>query len=312
MKNTFKIFIALISVSVSAQEFNLPISNQYISDNTYQMSAAYAGIGDCWQARATGFQQWLGVKNAPNTQSLSLDGRIRDNSGVGGVLYSDSNGFTSQRGIMASYAHHLTISDYNKQYLSFGLTYKFSQFGIETSAFNDGTLISPDNKSVLDNNFDVSVLYRINDFFFNANAINILTKDIRFFNAAEPEKIRSYYIYSGFLIKNEMKQLQYEPSLLYRNFESDDRSTMDFNFKLRKYNYENYYWIGVTLKTIIDQTFKPVFLSPMVGLKKNQFYVAYGYQLSVNESASFSNLGSHIITVGYDFGCKKSFCGCTY
>jgi type IX secretion system PorP/SprF family membrane protein len=125
-----------MSSGVLAQEFNIPIQNQYLAENPFIISAAYAGIGDCWQLRANGITQWVGIDDSPNTQSLSVDGRINDNAGVGLILFNDSNGFTSQRGAQASYAYHLTLNEYADSYLSFGLSYKFTQFGINTAEFN--------------------------------------------------------------------------------------------------------------------------------------------------------------------------------
>ena len=75
---------------------------------------------------------------------------------------------------------------------------------------------------------------------------------------------------------------------------------------------EDYFWGGVSLRGLIDQGFKPVAVSPMVGLKKFNFYFGYSYQINVNESIQISNAGSHLLTVGIDFGCRKSNCGCTF
>ncbi len=310
-KKIFILFSLLINYFAFAQEVNLPVINQYMADNTYVLSPAYAGIGDCWQARSSGIQQWLGVENAPSTQTLSVDGRIHDRSGVGGILYNDSNGFTSQRGVKLSFAHHLTLEQYSKQYLSFGISYKFSQFSIDTSEFNESTLVGADNLQVTDNNFDVSLLYRLKGFFLNVNAVNLLDKNIQIFNAQEPESIRSYYVYSGYLIKNDVNDVEYEPSIMYRQFASDQRSTMDFNFKMRKFNKENYYWLGASLRTIVDQGYEPMSLSPMIGFKRNKFYFAYGYQAYFNDFSAVEENGSHMVTIGIDFKCQRSSCGCT-
>jgi len=64
---------------------------------------------------------------------------------------------------------------------------------------------------------------------------------------------------------------------------------------------------------LVDQDFKPLSVSPMIGIKKANFYVAYGYQINVNEVFDASNAaGSHMITLGIDFSCRQSKCGCTY
>ena len=294
-----------------AQELNLPINNQYISDNPYLISAAYAGIGDCWQARATGLQQWVGVENAPSTQSLSFDGRIQDRSGIGLVLYNDSNGYTSQKGIKASFAHHVTLSKYNKQYLSFGLSYKYTQFLIDASSFNRLTDI--DGNIVTNNhNVDVSALYRLGSFFVSLNAVNLIFKQIDDFSIDEPLSITSYFVYSGFKIKKRYSDVEYEPSILYRTFASDSRTTLDINFKVRKYAKKaNYFWLGGSVRSLVEQDFTPVTFSPMIGMDIFKFYFAYAYQVNLNESVQLTSGGTHLLTLGIDFGCQRSNCGCT-
>jgi len=317
MKRKLIYFVSLIIGWVGhAQEVTLPIINQYITDNPFLLSAAYAGVGDCWQVRFSGFEQWVGIEDSPGTQSVSIDGRIADRSGVGAILFNDSNGLTSQKGAQLSFAHHLTLSQYNKQYLSFGISYKFSQFSIDTGGFDDDRrlLLAPsgDDFNSNNHNFDVSLLYRIKTFFVSANAINIINRTLDDLDETEPEELQNYYVYGGFTFDNIFKELQFEPSFLYRNFASDTRSTLDLNFKVRKFFKDSYFWGGISVRGIVDQSFKPLSVSPLLGLKKSNFYFAYGYQLNTNEVLQTSNSGSHLITLGIDFGCRKSNCGCTY
>ncbi len=319
MKKNILLFGLLINYCVVAQEFSAPIQNQYIADNPFLISAAYAGIGDCWQVRGTGFEQWINIEDAPSTQSLSVDGRISDRSGIGAVLYNDKNGFTSQKGVQLSFAHHLTLSSYTNQYLSFGLSYKYTQLGIYTAEFSTGDPDDPMNPEALSNvnvnnsNFDIGALYRLGGFFFGANIVNLLQKKLDDFNPVEPRKLQNYFLYTGYVFYNRFSKIELEPSLLYQSFVSDGRSTTDFNLKARKMHRGDYYWAGLSLRSLVDQDFKPLSVSPMLGLKKENFYIAYGYQINVNEVLQPTKAaGSHMITIGFDFGCRKSKCGCTY
>ncbi len=314
MKKYIGLLLGLLSIGTSiAQEFNLPIQNQYIADNPYLISSAYAGIGDCWQLRVGGFEQWIGVEDGPSTQSVSIDGRISDRSGVGAIIYNDRNGFTTQRGVQLSFAHHLTLNDYNNQYLSLGASYKFSQFGIDTSEFNRD-IVDPTIRgdlSVNNSNFDISALYRFGKFFLSVNAVNLLQKEIVEFNLEEPSIIQNWFVYSGYTFNSVFSELEIEPSILYQNFPSDGRSTADLTLKVRKVNKTNYFWGGAMVRGIVDQDFKPLSVSPMLGVNKGNLYFAYGYQINVNEIIPASS-GSHLITLGFDFGCRQSNCGCTY
>jgi type IX secretion system PorP/SprF family membrane protein len=315
---TYLIIVAIVSFTphLKAQEFNLPINQQYLADNPYLVSSAFAGIGDCFQIRLNGVAQWVGIKDAPQTQAVSFDGRISDRSGIGAILFNDKNGYTKQKGGQFSFAHHLTFSDQDLHYLSLGLSYKFTQFSIDTDEFINagGDPVVGRNASTFNSNFDVGLLYRFKKFYISANAANILGKNLKIFDDTEPENLRNYYAYFGYLYKlTESSDWEYEPSALVQYFESDGRSITDLTLKVRKLDLDRYYWGGITARFLNDQTLKPLSISPMFGMKYDGLYVAYAYQVNLNEV--LGNLstfaGTHLITIGFDFSCVRSNCGCT-
>lgn len=309
----FAIIVFLGSMGMHAQELNLPIQNQYVADSDFILAAAFAGIGPCWEVRVNGVSYWAGIEDAPNTQSLMVNGKITDNMGVGMTLFNDENGYTSQKGAVLSYAYHLVLNDDNKQYLSFGLSYRFTQFAIDYSQFDDGSGNNDqalyDRSPIYNSNFDVSVLYRLEDFFFSANLLNMVPKDIQSFDINEPERLGNLYFYTGYTFKLDDRDLEIEPSIFHQRFLADGRSSTDLNLKLRKHVNENYYWVGVNLRMLGDQNLKPRYIAPMLGAQFNKFYVGYSYQIGTNELAGYSS-GSHMITIGYDFLCWLSACGC--
>ena len=78
--------------------------------------------------------------------------------------------------------------------MSFGISYKFNHFKIETANFDDGSgegFVDPEigaAKSTTNHNFEVGALYRYMDFFFSVNASNILNKKVEgVFDFTEPE-----------------------------------------------------------------------------------------------------------------------------
>ncbi len=322
--NTMKKFIlslVLMAVTTSySQELNLPVFTQYLADNPFILSPAYAGIGDNLRIRANGLTQWVGIKDAPDNQSLYADFRLLDRSGVGISLYNDSNGNTRQTGAKVSFAHHLILDYRTEQYLSFGISYNFNSFRIETGNFNDGSNGNPpvggqqptDNRYSANNNFDISALYRNRGFYLSFNANNVLKKNISLERVNEPDLLSNFQVYTGFTFKDaENRRIEYEPSVFLQYFASDQRSTTDFNFKYRRYNrYEDYYWIGVSYRFLNDQFPKPLAMGPMAGFMKSKFYFAYSYQLMFNGLGSY-NSGTHSITIGFDFLQSISNCPCT-
>lgn len=306
------IYIALVTFTITAnsQELKLSPYSQYLVENPFVISPAYAGVDDVHKLRLSGVAQWLGLKDAPNTQTLSYDTRFSEQSGAGIILYNDKNGHTKQIGVQLSYAHHLTINDANDQYLSLGISYKFNHLKIETADFDNGSgPIDPHigaGKSTSNHNFEVGFLYRIERYFVSFNASNIIGKKENDFDLNEPLRLRNYYLYTGYTFESKNEEYEYEPSIYLKYFENDGRSVTDLNFKARKLTDDGYMWVGINGRFINDQSFEPVSISPMIGINKKDLYVGYGFQLNINDASAFNSSGTHLLTLGYNFATSRS------
>lgn len=300
---------------ILSQELHLPQMNQYLADSEFLVTSTYAGIGDFIKLRFSGVSQWVGVKNAPDYQSLSGDLRIGERSGAGLILYNDKNGNTRQMGAKGSFAHHLTLDRYENHFISFGISYALNSFRIDIDKFDTTSGIDPsvtNNRSRINHNFDVGVLYRYKGWFASLNALNILNKDVDIFATNEPKGLRNYTVYAGYLYKMERKgSFEIEPSTFIQYYESDGRSSTDLNLKLRWRNMEDYYWVGANYRFLNDQILAPLNVGPMAGLKRGYFYFAYSYQVTLNELIKY-NSGTHVLTIGLDLFQGISNCKCTH
>ena len=314
MRNSLLALAFFISAYVAkAQELTIPQLSQYLADNPFVMSPTYAGIGDHVKIRLNGLTQWVGIKDAPDTQSLAADMRIGEKSGIGTLLYNDSNGETKQRGARLSFAHHLTLDRYDDEFLSFGLSYNFNQFRIDIQNFDALDPSVTDDRATTNHNFDVGMLYRFDKFYFSVNASNILDKDLSNFNPIyEPNRLRNYYVYTGYrYMKKKTSKVEVEPSIFFQLFESDGRSVTDLNLKFRFYDFEDYYYAGINYRFLNDQIGNPLYIAPIAGLKKSNFYFGYSYQVILNEILGYSS-GTHVVTLGVDLFQGISNCRCTY
>lgn len=310
----------LVLAKSYGQELNLPVFTQYLADNNFVISPTYAGIGDNLKLRANGLTQWVGIKDAPDNQSVYGDFRISDRTGIGMSFYNDRNGNTIQTGAKFSFAHHLILDYYTKQYLSFGISYNINNIRFDINNFTNGNNQPPvsnpnitDDRKNSNNNFDVGVLYRNRGFYLSFNANNVLEKKLdEMIVQNEPQLLLNYQIYSGFTFRGPKNSgLEFEPSVYYQMFTSDKRSSTDLNFKFRKFNRnEDYYWAGVSYRFLNDQLLKPLNLGPMAGFKKSIFYFGYAYQVTINDLSGF-NSGTHVVTIGIDFLQGISNCPCT-
>lgn len=306
--------LLLFSLFGKAQELTIPQLSQYIADNPFLMSPTYAGVGDHIKVRLNGLTQWVGIEDAPDTQTLAADARIGNRSGIGMLLYNDSNGETKQRGSRVSFAHHLILDRYDDEFLSFGISYNFNQFRIDIENFRDNNDPNvTDDRATTNHNFDVGLLYRYDKFYISVNASNLLDKDLSAFNPIfEPNTLRNYYMYTGYSFsKNNNSKIEIEPSVFFQLFESDGRSVTDLNAKFRFHDFEDYYYLGLTYRFLNDQIGTPLYIAPIAGLKKNNFYFGYSYQVITNEILGYST-GTHVLTVGMDLFQGISNCRCTY
>lgn len=302
------ISIVISSVKLAAQEVNLPQYVSHMADNPFLISPTFAGIGSGLQVRLNGISQWIGVKGAPDTQSITVEARLADRFGGGLTIFNDKNGFTTQQGAKLSFASHLTLSNFHDSFLSFALSYNFVQFGIDTSQNNTGQSLP--NRSISSSNFDVGLLYRYERFSISANVNNILGKDVEKFTPDEPEILRRYTLYSSLVLARVSNQIEIEPSILVEYYEADKRSRTDMNVKVRKGVRDGYVWAGLSYTFLNDQFFQPNAIAPLFGLKKNNLYMSYGFSINVNKTQDF-NYGTHMITLGFDYDRRPSLARCT-
>ncbi|CAL2094269.1 type IX secretion system membrane protein PorP/SprF [Tenacibaculum sp. 190524A05c] len=289
------------------QEVDLPQYVNHMADNPFLISPAYAGIGSGLQVRLNGVSQWIGVEDAPDTQSLTVEARLAERFGGGLTMFNDQNGFTTQRGARLSLASHLILSDVYDSFLSFGLSYSFIQFGIDTSQNNTNQPL-PD-RVLNTSNFDISMLYRFGRFAISGNVVNLLDKNVDDFRTGEPRVLRRYSVYTNYNYRIN-RDTELEPSAFVEYFEASQRSRTDVNVKLRKRIFNGYVWGGLSYTFLNDQFFKPNAIAPLFGLKKDKFYVSYGFSITVNEIVGFNN-GTHMITLGFDYDRRPSLARCT-
>jgi len=287
----------LLTVAFSyGQELNVPVATQYLADNPFIISPSYAGIGDNFRINLNGYKQWVGIQDSPQSQALYADFRVLDKSGVGLSLYNDKNGYTLQTGGKLSFAHHIILDYYSKQYLSFGISYILNTFRLDLSKIDpaDPEYGITDNRASTNNNFEVGFLYRNKGFYASFNATNILPKNIDLSTRLEPNMLTSYQLYTGFVFRSPVNnRVEFEPSVFYQLYQSDGRSVTDLNFKYRKFNrYEDYYWVGASYRFLNDQIGKPLAVGPIVGFQKGLITAGYSYQVTLNGLAAY-NAGTH-------------------
>ncbi|WGK65540.1 PorP/SprF family type IX secretion system membrane protein [Croceiramulus getboli] len=301
-----------------AQE-GIPVYSDYLSDNLYLIHPSMAGASNANQIRLTARQQWFDVDDAPNLQTLSANGRLGDQVGIGGIVFNDQNGYFSQRGIYATFAYHLLLSrnyvDLNQ--LSFGISGGLIQNTLDETQF-DLTDFDPVITGTQQNdtymNVDLGISYYFLDFYAHLTAKNILPAQRDLFGDLESTNQRRYLASAGYVFSGG-ELWNYEPSILFQATDETKESTIDLNFKVYREMGWGQLWGGLSYRRSFDgaefttdgqqvESQKLQYITPFLGANVGSFLVAYTYSYQ-NNSVVLSNGGFHQITLGYDFGKRR-------
>lgn len=321
LKNILMVALGVLFTHIATSQEGLPIYTDYLTDNYYLIHPSMAGVANCSKIRLTGRQQWFGQDDAPKLLTLSLNGRIGDSqSAVGGILYTDKNGYHSQTGAYVTYAHHLMFSrsEVDLNMLSFGLSAGVIQYKLdETSFLFDGP--DPIIDGIVQNetnfNIDFGFSYHYLDFYAHGTVKNVLknagvNNDIEITN-----NLRRYLLSVGYVYSKYGSKWSYEPSLMFQHKDGTKESSIDINAKAYKEMDFGKIWGGLSYRTSLDgaefltssnavSSQKLQQITPILGVNYNQFMFAYTYTYQTN-SVVFTNGGFHQFTLGYNFNCKR-------
>ena len=319
--------VALSSLKVLAQE-GLPIYTDYLTDNYYLIHPSMAGAANCAKIRLTARQQWFGHEDAPKLLTLSANGRIGDTpSAIGGILFADKNGYHSQNGAYATYAHHIMFSrsEVDLNMLSFGLSVGVIQYRLdETTFLQDGPdpLIDGIVQSATNFNMDFGFSYNFLDFYLHGTVKNVLNNSGINTDIGITSNLRRYLLSAGYVFGAYGSDWSYEPSVMFQYRESTQEAAIDINAKVYKQMEFGSIWAGLSYRNSFDgaqyttnagsvNSQRLQNFTPILGINYKQFMFAYNYTHQTN-SVVFTNGGFHQLTLGYNFGCKpvKYDCNC--
>lgn len=315
--------LALFSQIGTAQE-GLPIYSDYLTDNYYLIHPSMAGVANSAKVRLTARAQWFGQDEAPNLQTLSINGRIGDSpSAIGAIVYNDKNGYHSQTGAYFSYAHHLMFSrnEIDLNMLSFGLSAGFIQYKLdETEFLADGydPIIAGVEQSATNFNVDLGFSYHLIDFYAHATVKNLLSNEGINFNeqGLSYENLRTYIFSAGNTFSKYNSDWSFEPSVMFMYRDATEEASFDINAKAYKTMDFGKVWGGMSYRRSLDgaefqnnngsgiNSQKLQYFTPFVGVDYNNFVFAYTYSYQAN-SVVFNNGGFHQITLGYNFNTRK-------
>ena len=328
-KNWLIALVSLIAINSYSQE-GVPVYSDYLTDNYFLLHPSMAGVANCAKIRATARNQWFGVDDAPNLQTISANGRIGEGPvGLGAIFFNDENGYHSTVGGYASFAYHLMFSrnEIDLNMLSFGINAGFLQYKLDETSFlapgDFDQLIAGIEQSATNFNIDVGFSYHYLDFYAHLTVKNILSNDGINFNEQgfDFDNLRTYLISAGYVINKYGSEWSYEPSLMFMRRDATEESTIDVNFKVYKQMQFGKLWGGLSYRRALDNSEflegsetvseNLQYITPFIGVDYKQFVFAYTYSYQAN-TINFNTGGFHQLTLGFNFNCRreKFECNC--
>lgn len=300
MKKLIKLTVILFIIcSAGANAQQSPQYTQYMY-NEFVINPAIAGTLNSYQIRSCNRFQWVGVEDAPITNTLSFYGPdAKRDMGYGGYVYHDVTGPTSQTEVSGSYAYNIALNPDIR--LSMGMALGIKQFRVDGTqlTFDDGvedphapasimSSLVPDaaiGVYMYSSNFNVG--FAANQLF--NNKLNLVKGETSL------NRLRSHFFLTGGYKYFFNRTWAVEPSAIIKGM-YPVQIQAELNAKVI---YRNMVWGSLSFRTHDA-------VSVILGYNfKDKFIFGYSYDLSVSKFSTYNN-GSHEIMIGYKFNSMKN------
>ncbi len=303
--------ILFLSLALTTRAQQMPLYSQYVM-NRYLLNPAITGYDGYTSFNLTARQQWLGIKGAPATRSVSGQTRLLRKShvvktrsinnrslqpstkgrvGLGGFIYNDRNGAVERTGLQASYAYHIFVKETQ---FSFGLSAGIFQFKIHEDdlTFADDDPFAASIKKVTYVP-DANLGFYVSDprYYAGISVNQLFQSYLRIGNRQfeEYKMVRHYYLTGGYRFELRNKYVL-EPNLL---FKATERKAFQLDLGAR-IEYNNDYWGGLVFRT--NGT-----LIVLAGVRIKQLYIGYSFDYMLS-SIQKHTYGSHEIVLALKLG----------
>lgn len=270
--------------------------------NTLAINPAYAGSRDMASATVLYRNQWVGIQGAPKTQTVSIDGPIKDGKlGLGLQAFNDVIGITQSTGVFSTLAYRISMDNAT---LAFGIQGGVSRFSADYQNVDlgaDGTpdIAYTDNVTKFMPNFGAGIYFNTNKFYAGLSVPHMLNNSLNqgaaiFSNELVSRQYLHLFFTSGYVIDlNENFKLK--PNILIKGVRGAPIEA-DFNANLYMFNLLS---LGVSYRTKAD-------ISLLTEIKiADNLRLGYAYDYSTTPLRNF-NSGSHEIMLRFDFGKDSS------
>ena len=285
------IFVLISSIStVFAQQD--PQYTQYMYSMNI-LNPAYAGSRGVTSIGLLGRTQWVGVDGAPQTATLSINGPVGKNVGLGFSVIHDEIGPVKEDNLYADFSYTLNFSGEDK--FAFGIKAGATFLNVRefTTVDHDPLNVSV---SLVAPNFGVGVMYYNDRFYAGLSVPNFIESrylDTKNGISSSASEKTHYFLTSGYVFDLD-ENLKLKPSTMLK---AAPGAPLSVDLSLNLLIQEK---VELGLSHRLDDS-----ISGMVGFQVSQdLRIGYAYDYTTTNFGVF-NSGSHEIMILFDLNKKK-------
>ncbi len=288
------LLILQVSKVLSQQDVQF---TQY-NDNMLHYNPAYAGNRDVFTITALHRQQWVGLKGAPMSTTLSLHTPLKYEAvGIGLSLLNDKVGPLTQSWISGDVSYTLRFGNrINRRSedvsrLSFGVKGVLNMLNADLNLLQTTTSNDPDLQSynnTMGGNIGAGAYFRSKKFFAGVSIPRILEPNKSKVDSLTHLRQRHYYATVGGVIKVN-RRLKLRPTAMVKITEN---APLAVDGSLAFIFYDKFWLAGNYRLLESAGIYAQYQISP-------QFKIGYGFDISTNKLVRY-NGGTHEIMLSYD------------
>ncbi len=245
---------------------------QYYSQymfNGLAINPAYAGSQDLLTLTGNIREQWVGIKGAPSTQTISVHSPIlHDQFGLGLILINDRVGVTSTQDLSLNYSYKLMLPKYS---IAFGLKLGFNSLIFR---FDQLAFIEEQDANFQNNNrvflplFGIGAYLKSTAYYVGLSVPHLYTFVHKNYENSNINLNKLILLTGGYIFTLN-DDLKIKPSFLAK---ADFGSVFEMDLNANIY-YKDDYCFGISYKSLNSLAF--IF---EIGLNKS-YYLGYSYDL---------------------------------
>lgn len=289
IKYSLLVFLGLLSISSMAQQD--PSFTMY-QQNMNIINPAYAGSVGGFEATALIRGQWVGIKGAPETQTLSLSTGLGSNVGLGLSIVNDRFNVANETDVYIDFSYKLQISDSSNLFLGLKGGGSFFKVDLQSLSINDP--LFTENVNRFNPNFGAGAYLKGSNYYASLS-VPVLLQSKRYekeggivTGASDKPHV---YLGGGYTFDvGGSSKLELTPSVMMR-YVSGVPLTVDVTAMAKMLEKLE---VGVSHR--LGESFSGMLLFQFIKSLK----LGYAYEHAVSDISTYSN-GSHEVILKFNF-----------